>query len=69
MKSLKYFFQFLIISIFFLIFKLLGHKLSINISCIIFKYIGPFFRSKKMIESNEPILIVFYSDSFEFSKI
>jgi len=52
MKSLKYFFQFLIISIFFLIFKLLGHKLSINISCIIFKYIGPFFRSKKMIESN-----------------
>ena len=52
MKTLKYFFQFLLISIFFLIFKLLGLKLASNLSCIIFKYIGPFFRPKKIIESN-----------------
>jgi len=52
MKTLKYFFQFLLISIFFLIFKLLGLKLASNLSCIIFKYIGPLFRSKKIIESN-----------------
>tara|TARA_B100000795_G_scaffold178552_1_gene135055 strand:+ start:1517 stop:2377 length:861 start_codon:yes stop_codon:yes gene_type:complete len=52
MKSFKYFFQFLIISIFFLIFKLLGLKLASNFSSKIFKIIGPFFRSKKIIEQN-----------------
>jgi len=52
MKSLIYFLQFLIISIFFLIFKLLGLKLASNFSSKIFKYIGPLFRSKKIIEQN-----------------
>ena len=52
MKSVKYFFQFLIISIFFLIFKLLGLKVASSFSSKIFGYIGPFFRSKKIIEQN-----------------
>jgi len=52
MKLLKYFFQFLIISIFFLIFKLLGLKVASNFSSKIFRYIGPFFRSKIIIEQN-----------------
>ena len=52
MKLLKYFFQFLIISIFFLIFKLLGLKVASNFSSKIFRYIGPLFRSKKVIEQN-----------------
>ncbi len=52
MKSVKYFFQFLIISIFFLIFKLLGLKVASSFSSKIFEYIGPFFRSKKIIEQN-----------------
>ena len=52
MKSIKYFIQFLIIIIFFLIFKILGLKLASNISSKILSLIGPFFRSKKVIESN-----------------
>ena len=52
MKLLKYFFQFIIISIFFLIFKLLGLKVASNFSSKIFRYIGPLFRSKKVIEQN-----------------
>ena len=52
MKSIKYFIQFLIIIIFFLIFKILGLKLASNISSKILSLFGPFFRSKKVIESN-----------------
>ena len=52
MKYIKYFFQFLIVIIFFLIFKILGPKLSSNISGKIFEYIGPLFRSKKIIIAN-----------------
>ena len=52
MKYIKYFFQFLIVIIFFLIFKILGPKLSSNVSGKIFEYIGPFFRSKKIIIAN-----------------
>ena len=52
MNSIKYFFQFLIILIFFLIFKILGLKLASNISGKIVALIGPFFRSKSVIESN-----------------
>jgi KDO2-lipid IV(A) lauroyltransferase len=52
MKSIKYFLQFLIIIIFFLIFKILGLKLASNISSKIVSLLGPFFRSKKIIETN-----------------
>ncbi len=52
MKSLKYFFQFLIISFLLLIFKLLGFRRASNISSKIFRFIGPFFRSKKLIRKN-----------------
>ena len=52
MKSIKYFFQFLIIIFFFLIFKILGIKNASNFSSKIFSFIGPFFRSKKIIKSN-----------------
>jgi len=52
MKSIKYFIQFLIIFILFLIFKLLGLKLASFISGKIISCVGPFFRSKKIIESN-----------------
>ena len=52
MKYIKYFIQFLIIIISFIIFKLLGPILSSNLSGKIFEKIGPFFRSKKIIESN-----------------
>ena len=52
MKTIKYFFQFLIIFFLFLIFKIFGLKISSNLSSFLFKIFGPFFRPKKRIEKN-----------------
>ena len=52
MKFIKYFIQFLLIFILFLIFKILGLHLASFISSKIVSFIGPFFRSQKMIRSN-----------------
>ena len=52
MKSIKYFIQFLIIIIFFLIFKILGMKSASYFSGKIVSYIGPLFRSKELIKLN-----------------
>ena len=52
MKSIKYFFQFLIVLLFFLIFRIIGLKNAYNFSCKIFYIIGPFFRSREVIKSN-----------------
>ena len=57
MKYIKYFFQFLIICIFFIIFKILGSNLSSRLSGKIFEKIGPYFRSAEIIRRN--ILRVF----------
>tara|TARA_B100001027_G_scaffold124978_1_gene86277 strand:+ start:13 stop:873 length:861 start_codon:yes stop_codon:yes gene_type:complete len=52
MKYVKYFLQFILVITSFFIFKILGPSLSSNISGKIFEYVGPFFRSKKIIHSN-----------------
>tara|TARA_B110001452_G_scaffold113299_1_gene94016 strand:- start:187 stop:1047 length:861 start_codon:yes stop_codon:yes gene_type:complete len=52
MKSIKYFIQFLIISILFLIFKILGLKLASYFSGKIVSFVGPYFRPKELINSN-----------------
>ncbi len=52
MKYIKYFIQFLFAISCFLIFKILGPRLSSNLSGKIFEIIGPFFRSEKIINSN-----------------
>jgi Kdo2-lipid IVA lauroyltransferase/acyltransferase len=52
MKSIKYFVQFLIISILFLIFKILGLNFASYLSGKIVSLFGPFFRSKNLIRSN-----------------
>ena len=52
MKILKYFFEFIIISILFLIFKMLGYKLSSNLGGFIGQIFGPLLRSKKTIYKN-----------------
>ena len=52
MKKIKYFFEFLIISLLFLIYKILGLKISSSIGGKLFEFFGPIFRSKKIIESN-----------------
>ena len=52
MSKIKYFFQFIIIIFLFFIFKILGIRLSSYIGGKIFQFIGPLFRSRKLIESN-----------------
>ncbi len=52
MKYIKYFFQFLLAVIGFIIFKILGPHLSSKLSGKIFEAIGPLFRSRKIIYSN-----------------
>ena len=52
MKYLKYFFQFLGIFFLFLVFKILGLRLSSILSSKIFKLVGPFFRSKNICKKN-----------------
>ena len=52
MKNIKYFLQFLLALICFLIFKIIGPNLSSSLSGKIFELIGPFFRSKKIIHAN-----------------
>ena len=52
MNNLKYLIQFLIILLLFFIFKIIGLKLASSISSKIVGFFGPFFRSKKIIESN-----------------
>ena len=52
LEKIRYFFEFLIITFLFLIFKLLGIKISSYIGGKIGNIIGPLFRSKKLIKSN-----------------
>ncbi len=52
MRKIKYFLQFIIIILFFLIFKFLGIKLASFLSGKIFQIIGPLFRPKELINSN-----------------
>ena len=52
MKLIKYLFQFLLATFCFIFFKILGAKLSSRLSGKIFENIGPFFRSKKIINEN-----------------
>ena len=52
MKLVKYFFQFLIAVFCFIFFKIIGVKLSSQLSGKIFENIGPLFRSKKIIDTN-----------------
>ena len=52
MNKVKYFFQFLIVTLMFFIFKVLGVRLSSYLGGKIFQVIGPFFRSRKLIHQN-----------------
>ena len=52
MKKIKYFFEFIIISFLFLVYKILGLKLSSFINGKLFEFFGPLFRSKEIIETN-----------------
>ena len=52
MKYIKYFFQFILIKLFFLIFKLIGYKNASNLGGVVGSKIGPIFKSKKIIKNN-----------------
>ena len=52
MNNIKYFTQFFLISILFVIYKLIGLKYSSNLSGKIFTTIGPIFRSNNICYSN-----------------
>ena len=52
MKKIKYFFEFIIISLLLLVYKILGLKISSFISGKLFEFFGPLFRSKQLIKSN-----------------
>ena len=52
MKYIKYFFQYIVIKLFFLIFKLVGYKNASNLGGVIGSKIGPIFKSKKIIKNN-----------------
>ena len=52
MKKFNHFLQYFFINIFFFIFKILGFKISSDLGNIISKYLGPIFRSKKLIINN-----------------
>ncbi len=52
MKTIKYFFEFIIIISLFCIFKIIGLKNASNLGGIIGKTFGPLFRSKQVIKKN-----------------
>ncbi len=66
MKYIKYFIQFIFISCLFIIFRIIGLKLSRILSSRLFLIFGPFFRSKKIIEKN--ISYAFTNNSEELKK-
>jgi len=66
MKFIKYFFQFLFIIFILTIFKIIGLRLSRVVASKIFSIVGPFFRSKKVIEKN--ISFAFSNTNKEFKK-
>ena len=52
MKKITYLLEFILIKILFILFQLIGYRLSSNLGFFIGKTIGPIFRSKKMIIQN-----------------
>ena len=52
MKKIKYFFEFIVISFLFLVYKTLGLKISSSLGGKLFEFFGPLFRSKKVIIAN-----------------
>jgi len=52
MKKIRYFIEYIIISILFIFFELIGYQKSSNIGAKIGGAFGPFFRSKNIIKKN-----------------
>lgn len=57
MKIIRYFIEFIIVIIFFAIFKIIGPRQSSNLGGRIGKYFGPFFRKKEIIKKNISLVL------------
>ena len=69
MKKIKYFIEFLIVSLFFIISKLLGYRLASNFGFYIGKTFGNIFRKKNSIVQNfQKSKILINSSEDEFAK-
>ena len=52
MKKIIYFFEFVIVYTLFILFRIIGYKISSNLGFTIGKFFGPIFRSKSLIIEN-----------------
>ena len=52
MKKIKYLVEFLLIKLFFLIFKIIGYKNASSLGAKIGSFLFPLFRSKKITKNN-----------------
>ena len=52
MKLVKYLFEYILIIILFILFKILGYRIASDFGCFLGKTFGPFFRSKEVIKDN-----------------
>lgn len=52
MTNIKYFLQFILIFVLFSLYKIIGLKAASYISAVLFKTLGPIFRSEKIIHTN-----------------
>ena len=52
MKLVKYLFEYILIIILFILFKLLGYRIASDLGCFLGKKFGPIFRSKEIIKNN-----------------
>ena len=64
MKKINHITQFIIINIFFMIFKFIGYKASSNLGFFIGKFLGPLFRSKLSIIENLKIANIKSNDNY-----
>jgi KDO2-lipid IV(A) lauroyltransferase len=63
MKKTAYLLEFIVIKILFILFQIIGYRLSSNLGFFIGKTIGPIFRSKQMIIQNLEKAKIKHSDS------
>ncbi len=52
MRFIRYLFEYILIIILFILFKLLGYRIASEFGCLLGKTFGPVFRSKKIIKNN-----------------
>ena len=63
MKKIAYFLEFILIKILFLLFQLIGYRLSSDLGFFIGRTIGPIFKSKKIIIQNIKKANIKHSDN------